>query len=117
VNNRKSHNNRNWLYFSCLDPKAKTIGHWMQEAGYRTCIAGKWQLQSNDPPDYPGSDLRRAINTPVAIHCADSETTLHIDEQKNPSTNGCFARSVSIASWPESNAGCEFRSLEPRASM
>lgn len=53
------YNNRNWLYFGCLDPKAKTIGHWMQEAGYRTCIAGKWQLQSYDPPDYPGSELRR----------------------------------------------------------
>jgi hypothetical protein len=38
------YNNRNWLYFGCLDPKAKTFGHWMKEAGYNTCIAGKWQL-------------------------------------------------------------------------
>ena len=53
------YNNRNWLYFGCLDPKAKTIGHHMQKAGYHTCIAGKWQLQSYDPPDYPGSELRR----------------------------------------------------------
>ncbi|MBC8290820.1 MAG: sulfatase-like hydrolase/transferase [Planctomycetes bacterium] len=53
------YNNRNWKYFGILDPKAKTIGHWMSEAGYKTCIAGKWQLQSYDPPDYPGSAKRR----------------------------------------------------------
>ena len=53
------YNNRNWLYFGCLDPKAKTFGHWMKDAGYSTCIAGKWQLQSYDPPDYPGAELRR----------------------------------------------------------
>ena len=52
-------NNRNWTYFGILDPKSKTIGHYMQEAGYNTCIAGKWQLQSYDPPDYPGADFRR----------------------------------------------------------
>ena len=53
------YNNRNWLYFGVLDPQAKTIGHWMKEAGYHTAIAGKWQLTSYDPPDYPGSELRR----------------------------------------------------------
>lgn len=53
------YNHRNWLYFGCLDPKAKTIGHFMREAGYHTAIAGKWQLASYDPPDYPGSELRR----------------------------------------------------------
>lgn len=53
------YNNRNWLYFGCLDPNAKTIGHYMQAAGYRTCIAGKWQLHSYDPPDYPGAEHRR----------------------------------------------------------
>lgn len=53
------YNHRNWLYFGCLDPNAKTIGHWMKEAGYHTAIAGKWQLTSYDPPDFPGSELRR----------------------------------------------------------
>ena len=53
------YNNRNWKSFGILDPKARTIGHRMREAGYRTCIAGKWQLQSYDPPDYPGSAKRR----------------------------------------------------------
>lgn len=59
------YNNRNWLYFGILDPKAKTIGHWMSEAGYRTCIAGKWQLQSYDPPDYPGAAKRRGTGMKV----------------------------------------------------
>jgi len=53
------HNNRNWLYFGILPADSKTIGHYMKEAGYRTCIAGKWQLQSYDPPNYPGSKERR----------------------------------------------------------
>ncbi|MCH7727671.1 MAG: sulfatase-like hydrolase/transferase [Planctomycetes bacterium] len=59
------YNNRNWLYFGILDPKAKTIGHTMREAGYDTCIAGKWQLQSYDPPDYPGAKKRRGTGMRV----------------------------------------------------
>ncbi|MCH2208207.1 MAG: sulfatase-like hydrolase/transferase [Lentisphaerales bacterium] len=53
------YNHRNWKYFGILDTNEKTIGHYMQEAGYKTCMAGKWQLQSYDPPDYPGSQKRR----------------------------------------------------------
>jgi len=55
------YNQRNWIAFGILDPGAKTFGHWMQEAGYKTCVAGKWQLQSYDPPDYPSAELRRGI--------------------------------------------------------
>ena len=53
------YNFRNWKAFGILDPKQKTFGHLMQEQGYITCIVGKWQLQSYDPPGYPGSELRR----------------------------------------------------------
>ena len=53
------YNHRNWLAFGILDPQALTIGHWMSSAGYQTCIAGKWQLQSYDPPTYPGAQQRR----------------------------------------------------------
>ncbi|MCA9121387.1 MAG: sulfatase-like hydrolase/transferase [Planctomycetaceae bacterium] len=55
------YNHRNWIAFGILAPESKTFGHWMQEAGYKTCIAGKWQLQSYDPPDYPGAAERRGI--------------------------------------------------------
>ena len=43
---------RNWLAFGILDPEARTFGHWFSEAGYKTCISGKWQLRSYNPPDY-----------------------------------------------------------------
>ena len=59
------YNHRNWIAFGILDPTAKTFGHWMQEAGYKTCIAGKWQLQSYDPPDYPGAKERRGLGMKV----------------------------------------------------
>ena len=38
---------RNYIGFGLLDPKEKTFGHYLQEAGYKTCIAGKWQLLGN----------------------------------------------------------------------
>ena len=43
---------RNWLAFGILDSKARTFGHWFSDAGYKTCIAGKWQLRSYNPPEY-----------------------------------------------------------------
>jgi len=53
------YNHRNWLGFGLLDPREKTFGHYLQAAGYRTCIAGKWQLTSYDPTGFPGSEKRR----------------------------------------------------------
>jgi arylsulfatase A len=46
------YNHRNWRAFGVLDPKAITFGHVMQKAGYKTCMAGKWQLYSYNPPDF-----------------------------------------------------------------
>ncbi len=43
---------RNWQAFGILDPKERTIGHMMSGAGYKTCITGKWQLYSYNPPDF-----------------------------------------------------------------
>ncbi len=37
-------NVRNYVYWDILDPNEKTIGHMMQDAGYATCVSGKWQL-------------------------------------------------------------------------
>ncbi|MEM6632422.1 MAG: sulfatase-like hydrolase/transferase [Bacteroidota bacterium] len=53
------YNFRNWKAFGILSPDEKTFGHLMQEQGYATCMVGKWQLQSYDPPGYPGGHLRR----------------------------------------------------------
>jgi len=38
------HNNRNYVKFGYLDPEAITFAHVLRETGYRTFIAGKWQL-------------------------------------------------------------------------
>lgn len=38
------YNFRNYDYFGHLQSDAYTFGHLMQDAGYATCIAGKWQL-------------------------------------------------------------------------
>lgn len=40
-------NRRNYTYFGHLDPSQKTFGNLLKQAGYATCITGKWQL-SND---------------------------------------------------------------------
>ncbi|MGB0153391.1 MAG: sulfatase-like hydrolase/transferase [Verrucomicrobiales bacterium] len=38
------YNFRNYTHFGYLSPGEKTFGHLMQDAGYKTAIAGKWQL-------------------------------------------------------------------------
>ena len=47
------YNYRNYEYFEYLNPNQKTFGNYLQEAGYKTCIAGKWQLNgiSHDLPE------------------------------------------------------------------
>ncbi len=39
------YNQRNYIRFGILDPKARTFGHVMKSAGYKTCVVGKWQLE------------------------------------------------------------------------
>jgi arylsulfatase A len=38
------HNNRNYVEFGVLDPQSVTFGNLLLAAGYKTAIAGKWQL-------------------------------------------------------------------------
>ena len=42
------YNFRNYIGFGLLDPNEKTFGHYLQEAGYKTAVVGKWQLLGND---------------------------------------------------------------------
>ena len=37
-------NVHNYVNFACLDSNERTFGHILKDAGYATCIAGKWQL-------------------------------------------------------------------------
>ncbi len=39
------YNGRNYVRFGFLHPKEITFGTVMKQAGYRTCVAGKWQLK------------------------------------------------------------------------
>lgn len=72
------YNSRNWKAFGILDPQATTFGHLMQRAGYKTCIAGKWQLTSYDPPDYPGAELRRNTGMQVQDAGFDAYSLWHV---------------------------------------
>ena len=39
-------NRRNYTHFGHLDPSQKTFGNVFKQAGYATCITGKWQLSN-----------------------------------------------------------------------
>ena len=41
------YNFRNYIGFGLLDPLERTFAHYLQEAGYRTAVMGKWQLYGN----------------------------------------------------------------------
>ncbi len=48
------YNFRNYTHFEYMNPADKTFGNLLQEAGYKTAIAGKWQLNGahNQLPGY-----------------------------------------------------------------
>src|SRR4051794_34872565 len=39
-----TYNVRNYVEFGWMDPRLKTFGNYFRDAGYATCMAGKWQL-------------------------------------------------------------------------
>ena len=50
-------NVRNYTFFGKLDRGQKTFGNYFRDAGYKTCISGKWQLgQETDAPSHFGFD-------------------------------------------------------------
>ena len=50
-------NKRNYTHFAHLDPSQKTFGNLLKDAGYATCIAGKWQLSNGfEGPAHFGFD-------------------------------------------------------------
>jgi arylsulfatase A len=51
------YNVRNYVDFGQMDPSLKTFGNLFKDAGYATCIAGKWQLgRQSDLPAKFGFD-------------------------------------------------------------
>jgi len=48
------YNSRNYVAFETLSARETTFAHLLRAAGYKTCIAGKWQL-SGRGKEYPGT--------------------------------------------------------------
>jgi arylsulfatase A len=53
------YNSNNYIDFGYLDPSQKTFGNILQEAGYKTMIAGKWQLNGVHTQEDGYMDLNR----------------------------------------------------------
>ncbi len=53
------YNFRNYIGFGLLDPNEVTMGHIFSQAGYKTCISGKWQLYSYNPPNEMPEDRNK----------------------------------------------------------
>jgi arylsulfatase A len=50
-------NRRNYTHFGHLDSTQKTFGNLLKQAGYATCVAGKWQLSNGlEGPSHFGFD-------------------------------------------------------------
>ncbi len=62
------HNFRNYTHFGRLNPAEHTIGHLMQEAGYRTAIAGKWQLNGLYDPELFTDNQDRSMPLKAGFH-------------------------------------------------
>ena len=102
------YNHRNWLYFGILDPQERTFGHLLQDAGYETAIAGKWQLQSYDPPDYPNANRRRGTGMKVADAGFDEWSLFHSWETEDKGSrygNPSFERNGDLVGPLENDYG------------
>lgn len=77
------YNHRNWVCFGVLPKSEKTFGHLMSGFGYRTLLAGKWQLTSYDPPDFPGAEKRRGLGTHPKHAGFDEYMLFHAEETED----------------------------------
>ncbi len=76
-------NHRNWESFGILTRGEKTFGHLLSAAGYKTCLAGKWQLTSYDPLDFPGANQRRGTGTHPKDAGFDEYSLFHAEETED----------------------------------
>ena len=63
------YNHENYIDFGLLDPNAKTFAHVLKDAGYKTMVAGKWQLNGavEKVPGY--DDLERPYQFGFDEYC------------------------------------------------
>ncbi len=63
------YNYQNYVDFGYLDVREKTFGNLMQEAGYRTMVAGKWQLNGANTKEANWEDLERPYQFGFDEYC------------------------------------------------
>ncbi len=73
------YNFRNYFSFGCLDKRETTFGHTFKKAGYKTCVAGKWQLFANNEGVYAD----RAGFDEYCLWALDSRNSRYIDPTYN----------------------------------
>ncbi|MDB2674203.1 sulfatase-like hydrolase/transferase [Akkermansiaceae bacterium] len=99
-------NVRNYTFFGKLDRGQKTVGNYFRDAGYKTCISGKWQLgEQTDAPSHFGFDqsclwqLKRGNSHTINGKKYDSRHTspdLSINGVKKEFRNGEFGPDVCV---------------------
>ncbi|NQU86888.1 MAG: sulfatase-like hydrolase/transferase [Mariniphaga sp.] len=63
------YNFRNYEDFGYLNPKERTIGNLMKDAGYITCISGKWQLNGLNRNNKDNQDVYRPFDFGFDEYC------------------------------------------------
>ncbi|NND97688.1 MAG: sulfatase-like hydrolase/transferase [Pirellulaceae bacterium] len=66
---------RNYTHFGYLNPKEKTFGHLMKSAGYKTAVAGKWQLNGLYHGADGSTDNQRPVRAGFDEYCLWQLTT------------------------------------------
>lgn len=99
------YNHRNYVGFGILDPNEKTFAHYMKEQGYKTCIAGKWQLLGNEKqkelakgavgslPQQAGFD-KFALWQVDKLGSRYKDPTIYTDKRESVEMKGRFAEDV-----------------------
>jgi arylsulfatase A len=63
------YNSENYIDFAYLDVKEQTFGNLLQKAGYKTTIAGKWQLNGVETKEPGCTDLNRPSHFGFDEYC------------------------------------------------
>jgi arylsulfatase A-like enzyme len=63
------YNFRNYTHFGYLHPQEKTFAHMLKQAGYKTAIAGKWQLNGLYHKAPESLDMTRPTKAGFDEHC------------------------------------------------
>ena len=63
------YNYRNYEDFGYLNPNQKTFANYLKEAGYSTCIAGKWQLNGLNRNNPGNQDVNRPYHFGFDEYC------------------------------------------------